>query len=129
MGFADRFKKQTAEEHADDSLVKHLSDSELDALLPTASGPVVVDFWAPWCAPCSMLAPTIEKLAREYEGRVVFAKVNVDDHQAWAGKLGVRGIPTIAFFSEGKVVSQLVGVRPDSDFRKALDGLLSPPSP
>jgi len=128
MGFADRFKKQSDDEHPADSLVKHLSDQELDTLIPSASSPVVVDFWAPWCTPCHMLTPTIEKLAKEYDGKAIFAKVNVDDHQAWAGKLGVRGIPTVAFFSEGKVVNQFVGVRPDTDFRKALDGLLNPTS-
>lgn len=127
MGLADLFKKPADEEHSADSLVKHLSDEELDALLPTFAGPIVVDFWAPWCAPCGMLAPTIEKLAKEFDGKAVFAKINVDDHQAWAGKLGVRGIPTVAFFSGGKAVTQLVGVRPDSEFRKTLDGLLASP--
>ena len=127
MGFADRFKKHSDEDHPADSLVRHVSDQELDALLPTTSAPVVVDFWAPWCTPCHMLAPTIEKLAKEYDGRAVFAKINVDDHQNWAGKLGVRGIPTVAFFSGGKVVNQFVGVRPDTEFRKALDAILSPP--
>jgi thioredoxin 1 len=128
MGFTDRFKKNADEDHPADSLVKHLSDEELDALIPATPVPVVVDFWAPWCTPCHMLAPTIEKLAKEYDGKAVFAKVNVDDNQVWAGKLGVRGIPTVAFFSGGKVVNQFVGVRPDAEFRKALDAVIHPPS-
>ncbi len=125
MGLMDR-RKTHDEERPADSLVKHLSDQELEDLLGHTPGPVVVDFWAPWCHPCHMLSPTIEKLAREYEGKALFVKINVDDHQAWAGKLGVRGIPTVAFFSGGKVATTLVGVRPEGDFRKVLEGLLAP---
>ncbi len=83
--------------------------------------PVLVDFWAPWCQPCLRLASTIDTLADEYAGRVKFAKVNVDDNQDLAARFGIRGIPTVMVFKGGRVVANLVGLRPKEDLARALD--------
>lgn len=69
----------------------------------------VVDFWAVWCGPCRMIAPVVEELAETYDGRAKFVKVDVDEHQRYAGQFGIRSIPTLLFFKEGKVVDQVIG--------------------
>ena len=90
-----------------------------------AKMPVLVDFWAPWCAPCRAIAPAVEELAGEYAGRVSFAKVNVDDNPGVATEYGVRSIPTLLIFKDGKPLTQLVGLRPKAELKKQLDAVLS----
>ncbi len=86
--------------------------------------PVMVDFWAPWCGPCKLLTPTIEELARDYDGKAKVVKINVDDNQDLATKYGIRGIPTVMVFKGGKPVASLVGMRPKAELAQALDAAL-----
>lgn len=95
-----------------------LTDDNFDAEVLKSSVPVLVDFWAPWCGPCRMMAPTIESLAKELDGKVKVGKVNIDEHNVYAGKFNIMSIPTFLIFKDGSVVEQLVGVI-DKDEMKA----------
>lgn len=90
----------------------------------TNSGVSLVDFWAPWCGPCRMIAPVIDKLAEEYEGKANICKVNVDENQDLAVKFAVKSIPTILFMKDGEVVDQLVGATSEQALKEKIDGLL-----
>lgn len=102
----------------------HVSDQEFEETVMESDLPVVVDFWAPWCGPCKMVEPILKKLAGEYAGKVKIAKVNTDEHNQWAGKFGVQGIPTMLFIADGKVVHQQVGALPEPMLRNVLDQFL-----
>jgi thioredoxin 1 len=95
----------------------HVTDSAFEQTVLNSHVPVIVDFWAPWCGPCKMVAPILEKLAKEYAGKIVVAKVNTDDNPEWAGKYGVQGIPTMLFIAGGKIVHRQVGALPERMLR------------
>lgn len=91
----------------------HVKDAEFETVVLKNKLPVIVDFWAPWCGPCRMVAPILDKIAKENAGKLVVAKVNTDEDPEWAGRFGVQGIPTMLFVVEGKVVHTQVGALPE----------------
>jgi thioredoxin 1 len=98
----------------------HVSDAAFEQTVLNSNTPVIVDFWAPWCGPCKMIAPILDKLAKEYAGKVLVAKVNTDDNPEWAQKYGVQGIPTMLFISGGKIVHRQVGALPERMLKEAV---------
>lgn len=106
----------------------HVTDAEFETAILKSPTPVVVDFWAPWCGPCKMIAPVLEKLAGEYGDKITIAKVNTDENPEWAMKYGVQGIPTLLFIAQGKVVDRLVGAAPAPAIKAKVDGLLKVPA-
>ena len=106
-----------------DGEVINATGETLDKLLKDDL-PVVIDFWAPWCGPCRMVAPVVEELADEYDGKIEFVKVNTDDNPNTAVKYGIRSIPTLLVFKDGETVGQIVGFRPKSDLKKRLDAVV-----
>ena len=93
---------------------KAISDASFQADVLESDTPVLVDFWAEWCGPCKMIGPALEEISDELSGRLVIAKVNIDDHPGVAGKLGVRGIPTMMLFKGGQKVAEKLGAAPKS---------------
>jgi len=89
-----------------------------------SSNLVMVDFWATWCGPCKIVAPVVEELAKEYDGKVTFVKVNTDENQDLATKYNIRGIPTLMFFKEGNIADQVVGAVPKAQLKSKIDSLL-----
>jgi thioredoxin 1 len=103
----------------------HVSDAVFEKTVLQSPVPVIVDFWAPWCGPCRMIAPHLEQIAKDYDGKVVVAKVNTDENPEWAGKFDVRGIPTMLFVAGGKVVYQQVGAVPLGHLKQIVDKFLA----
>jgi thioredoxin 1 len=105
--------------------VKEITDQNFQQEVATASEPVLVDFWAEWCMPCRMLAPTIEKLAADYAGKLKVGKVDTDANRDISMKFGISAIPTVLLFKDGQVVQKFVGLRQDKEFRAAIDQALA----
>ncbi len=101
--------------------VEVFTDSSFEERVEKADVLTVVDFWAEWCAPCKMLSPTVAELAEENKDVVRVGKMNVDENPQTASKFGIRGIPTLLFFKNGKVAEQLVGVRPKNEIQETID--------
>jgi thioredoxin 1 len=102
----------------------HVGDDSFVDLVLGSSTPALVDFWAPWCGPCRMIAPIVEQLASKYAGRVLVAKVNTDEHVETATKLGIQGIPTLVIFDNGQEVDRVVGFAPSHALEERLDRVL-----
>lgn len=107
----------------------HVTDAAFEKVVLKSPLPVIVDFWAPWCGPCRMVAPFLEKIAKEYDGKLVVAKVNTDENSEWAMKYGVQGIPTMLFVSGGKIIKQQVGALAEPVLRKLVDEFLAKTAP
>ena len=103
----------------------HVTDAEFEEKVLESSLPVVVDFWAPWCGPCRMIAPVLEEVAAENEGKIVIAKVNTDENPQWAMQFGVQGIPTLLFISGGEVKDHQVGAGPAPALKSRVSDFLS----
>ena len=103
----------------------NVTDEAFEETVINSEMPVIVDFWAPWCGPCKMVGPILDKIAKEFAGKVIVAKVNTDNDSEWANKYGVQGIPTMLFMANGKVIHQQVGALPEPMLRTVLDQFLS----
>jgi len=101
--------------------IKHTSDANFDADVLNAGRPVLVDYWAEWCGPCKMIAPLLDEVARDYDGKVEIVKVNVDDNPSSAQRYGIRGIPTLTLFKNGAEVAKHVGALSKSQLTSFLD--------
>jgi thioredoxin 1 len=102
-----------------------LTDTSFSEDVLNSTTPVVVDFWAEWCGPCKMIAPVLDELAGEFDGKVKIGKVNIDQHQQLAINYGIQSIPTLLFFKNGKVVEQIVGMKSKRDLKASFDRLVS----
>ncbi|MEE9614921.1 MAG: thioredoxin TrxA [Thermodesulfobacteriota bacterium] len=104
--------------------IVNVTDSSFETEVLKSEVPAVIDFWAEWCAPCKAIAPIIEEMAGNYEGKIKIAKMNVDENPGTPGKYGVRGIPTLILFKNGEVVDQLVGAVPKAKIQELIDKAL-----
>ena len=102
-----------------------VTDNDWDSVVLNSDTPVFVDFWAPWCGPCRMVAPVVDELSAEYDGKVKFVKLNTDDNAAIATRYGIRSIPTLMVFKGGQAVESVIGFRPKSALKTTLDKVLA----
>jgi len=102
-----------------------VTDQNFSDTVLKSEKPVVVDFWAPWCRPCLMMAPMFEEFANEYGDKMTFAKLNTDDNQMTAGRLGIQGIPTLLFFRNGREIDRIVGLESRDMLRRHIESALT----
>lgn len=101
--------------------IVHVTDASFEADVVNAAAPVLVDFWAEWCGPCKMIAPILDEVAAEYEGKVTIAKLNIDQNSATPPKFGIRGIPTLLLFKDGQIAATKVGALSKTQLKEFLD--------
>jgi thioredoxin 1 len=101
--------------------IQTLTDANFEQTVNQSSTPILVDFWADWCGPCRRLAPTVDELATDYQGRVVVAKMNVDENPATPMRFSIRGIPTLLLFKGGQIVEQIVGLADKDSLKRLID--------
>ncbi len=104
--------------------VLHVSDADFNDKVLNASSPVLVDYWAEWCGPCKMIAPVLDEIAQEYEGKLVVAKINIDENPETPQHYGVRGIPTLMLYKDGEVEATKVGALSKSQLKEFIDSNL-----
>jgi thioredoxin 1 len=105
--------------------ILHLNDDDFEDKVLKADGPVLVDYWAEWCGPCKMIAPVLEEIANDYDGKLTIAKINIDDNPSTPQRYGVRGIPTLMLFKNGEVEATKVGALSKSQLAAFLDSNLA----
>lgn len=105
-------------------LIKHITNQSFAGDVLQSEVPVLVDYWAEWCGPCKMIAPVLDEMAKEYDGRLRIAKMNVDDNREVPGKFGIRGIPTLMIFKGGQKVAEITGARPKRELTAFVDSHL-----
>ena len=105
-------------------MATEINDSSFKSEVTDSQMSVVVDFWAPWCGPCKMVAPVLEELAKEYEGKVKVVKLNIDENQGTATEYGVRSIPTLILFKDGKECERMIGVQSKDNLKQMIDKVL-----
>ena len=106
--------------------IQQLTDANFDSSLGAAGLPVLVDFWAEWCGPCKRLGPVVDALAAEFDGRLIVAKMNVDENPSTPGRFGIRGIPTLLLFKNGEIVESVVGLVGKDELKRTIEPHLSP---
>jgi thioredoxin 1 len=102
----------------------HVTDDAFEQTVLKSAVPVIVDFWAPWCGPCKMVGPILDKIAKEQAGNVIVAKVNTDENPDWAMRYGVQGIPTMLFVANGKILHRQTGALPEKALRDIVNQFL-----
>jgi thioredoxin 1 len=100
--------------------ITHLTDDTFKSAVASSATPLLVDFWAPWCGPCKAIAPVLDELAAEFDGKISIAKVDIDKNEAIAAEFGIRAIPTMLLFKGGKVIEQIVGLLPKAALKAKL---------
>jgi thioredoxin 1 len=106
------------------TFTKAVTDADFESVVLQSSQPVLVDFWAPWCGPCISIGPSLEKLAEQYQGKVTVAKINVDENPEVSARFGVRSIPYLVMFKNGKVSESVVGAQPPQNLQKLIERAL-----
>lgn len=107
----------------------HVTDAAFEKVVLQSPIPTIVDFWAPWCGPCKAVAPILDKIAQEYAGKLLVAKVNTDENTEWASKYGIQGIPTMLFIANGKIIHRQVGALPEPMLRDTIAQFLEIAAP